>query len=207
MFAEHLNPRNLRRAAAWSVVLAMSLAIGSAGAAPAPASRAVNVASLPVNVPWLTAGTKPGEKVRPLTAEDFFEIEQLYYRYAYALDTGDGPGRAATFVPDGGFSGLMSKHQPETPATLAKRTNDAGNTGSRHMQYNIILAPTAEGARGSCYVLIIMKSGRAKPDGSFPTLTGFYEDTLVRTPRGWRFKTRHIWQDQEPGSPYKPRPE
>src|SRR5271163_2930815 len=39
-----------------------------------------------------------------LSAQDYFEIQQLYARYNIAIDSGDAEGWAATFTPDGAFN-------------------------------------------------------------------------------------------------------
>jgi hypothetical protein len=67
----------------------------------------------------------------------------------------------------------------------------AGTRQHRHVATNFLITPTADGATGTLYhnefdVL-------TKP----PTWTGsgVYNDTLVRTPNGWRFKKRVITQN------------
>src|SRR5262245_64641384 len=39
-----------------------------------------------------------------LTTDDLVEIQQLYAKYNWALDSGDSQGYAATFTPDGVFN-------------------------------------------------------------------------------------------------------
>ncbi len=39
-----------------------------------------------------------------LSAQDYFEIQQLYARYNNAIDSGDAEGWAATFTSDGVFN-------------------------------------------------------------------------------------------------------
>jgi len=39
-----------------------------------------------------------------LSAQDNFEIQQLYAKYNIAIDSGDAEGYAATFTPDGVFN-------------------------------------------------------------------------------------------------------
>ena len=41
-----------------------------------------------------------------LSAQDNFEIQQLYARYNIAIDGGDGEAWAATFTPDGAFQSV-----------------------------------------------------------------------------------------------------
>src|SRR6478736_340070 len=130
-----------------------------------------------------------------LTAMDYIEIQQLYARYAAALDFGDGAARATTFTADGACYNLASHHRPEPVADVVKRTTAHGNVGDRHMISHLIITPTKAGANGFAYIL--------KVDRNQKVFTGFYTDTLVRTPDGWRFKTKEEWHDTEPGSPYR----
>jgi hypothetical protein len=134
-----------------------------------------------------------------LSPSDYIEIQQLYARYAAALDLGDGAVRATTFTSDGTFRNIASHHQPESVASVAQRTTAHGNIGDRHMISHLIITPTKTGANGFAYIL--------KVDRLQKVYTGFYNDTLVRTPDGWRFKTKEEWHDTEPGSPYRPRDE
>jgi len=40
----------------------------------------------------------------PMTAEDYFEIQQLYAKYNHAIDSGNADAYADTFTPDGVFN-------------------------------------------------------------------------------------------------------
>jgi hypothetical protein len=70
---------------------------------------------------------------------------------------------------------------------------------------NIHITPTAEGAKGTCYMV-----GQGRPSPKSPVIKGlnpalyvdgpmpgFYSDTLVKTSAGWRFKTRAFWTAYE----------
>lgn len=137
-----------------------------------------------------------------LSALDYIEIQQLYARYNRALDMGDGAGRVATFTGDGTFSSALSNHAPDNLDTIAKRTVERGNNGTRHWVTNLIITPTAEGADGFCYLLIL--TGNPHADGVLRGRTSFYTDKLVKTENGWRFRTRETWGDNEDKSPFKP---
>lgn len=135
--------------------------------------------------------------VTKLTPDDYVEIYQLYSAYSLALDTGDGPGRVATFTPDGTFSWFMSKHVPETMDVVLKRTNAYGRKSrpiGGHLLTNIHITPTTEGADGTCYAIL---GGPPDANGNISISPGFYTDTLVKTPQGWRFKTREFWTASE----------
>ena len=38
------------------------------------------------------------------------------------------------------------------------------------------------------------------------TETAIYDDTLVKTPQGWKFKKRVVWRDDDDITPFKPKP-
>jgi hypothetical protein len=132
-------------------------------------------------------------EVTKLTPMDYVDIYRLYSDYSVALDTGNGPARVATFTKDGTFSWFMSHHVPESMATVLKRTNDYGRTirprRIYHILTNIHITPTADGADGTCYAVL----GYVDQNGDWKVQPGFYTDTLVKTPVGWRFKTRVFW--------------
>ena len=136
---------------------------------------------------------------RTLSADDHAEIQQLYARYAMAVDLGDGDARAATFVPEGVFLSRLSD-TPDDVETMRRRTNELGNRGTRHLQYNLVVTPTDEGAHGLVCLLYLQAGGEAAP---IAATMGLYEDRLVRTPQGWRFKSRQVWGDHNPASPYR----
>ena len=58
--------------------------------------------------------------------------------------------------------------------------------GVKHLYVNHIITPTAEGAVGTVDMLMIGLGG----DPNKIRHEGYYEDTYVKTPQGWRFKSR-----------------
>nr|WP_245182022.1 nuclear transport factor 2 family protein [Sinorhizobium mexicanum] len=146
-----------------------------------------------------------------MTADDHMEILNLYGRYSFALDTGDGVLRGSTFAEDGTFATYLSGHQPEHVNGLIARTNEIGNRGHRHLTSNIIIEASDDGAIGQCHVLVLGRhapydaSTYDEPGNGYTMKTGFYRDTLVKTAQGWRFKTRHLFLDHEADSPFRAR--
>jgi hypothetical protein len=127
-----------------------------------------------------------------LSAADLVEIQQLVARYAYAVDThaDNGNAYADLFAPDGVFGGTTTGR--EALAKLARSTQAArgGPAYTRHYLTNVIIHPTSEGARGSQYLVAIDVSEGGKP--STVVHGGRYDDLYVRTPDGWRFKSRQL---------------
>ncbi len=126
-----------------------------------------------------------------LTSQDHDEIRQLYARYAHTIDTGDAEGWADTFTADGVFGNAHGRAAlVEFVHTVYKQNQELGRQ-SRHWNNQILIEPTAEGAAGTCY-LVLYNTGVTPPA---IRLTGVYEDTLVKTSNGWRFTARVVKRD------------
>jgi len=137
---------------------------------------------------------------RELTALDYFEIQQLVAKYARAIDTcsNNGYDYADLFTPDGAFIPSF-EGKPLAPIQGRERLAEVSGGGSlgcknvgwikqgvRHLYVNHIITPTAEGATGTVDMLMIGLGG----DPNKIEYDGYYEDTYVRTAKGWRFKQR-----------------
>ena len=128
-----------------------------------------------------------------LTTQDYVEIQQLYARYVMTIDSGDAEGWANTFTPDGVFNNNSRGH-----AALVQFVHDwrdKRNGGDRrHWNSNLMITPTEDGAAGAVYLLLLDIS--TKPPA--PVTSAVYEDALLKTPQGWRFKTRVLHSDPAP---------
>ena len=128
--------------------------------------------------------------LRRLTAEDYVEIQQLVVSYPYALDTAanNGFNYADLFAPDGEFIRPPTKGRDN----LAKLALDQphGANYVRHFLANQLVEPTADGAIGKQYLVVIDVGENGKPSTLF--LGGHYEETYEKTADGWRFKTRRL---------------
>lgn len=147
-----------------------------------------------------SAQAPPTSAVRELTALDYFEIQQLVAKYARAIDTcsNNGYDYADLFTADGAFIPSFNG-KPGNPVRGRERLAEVSGGGSRgcknvgwivqgvrHLYVNHIITPTAEGATGVVDMLMIGLGG----DPNKIEYDGYYEDTYVRTPQGWRFKQR-----------------
>ena len=137
---------------------------------------------------WAAAQGKASGK---LTADDYAEITQLYAKYNFAIDSGDGEGWAATFTPDGVF-GKMVGHDALVAFVADFYKRNEGR--ARHWNSNVVITATAEGANGACY-LLLFNTG-VKP--AVPMGNAKYDDKLVMTASGWRFKSRTVVPDAPP---------
>jgi hypothetical protein len=136
---------------------------------------------------------------RKLSADDYVEIQQLYARYNNAIDSGDAEGYAATFTPDGVFN-TFNGHDALVGFIKAWREK-MGGANRRHWNTNLLITPTAEGASGSVYLFLMDVSTRP------PTVAtaAKYDDQLVKTADGWRFKKRTTKADGPPPAPAAPK--
>jgi len=150
------------------------------------------------------AGVEAQQKIQPLTALDYAEIQQLVARYSFAIDTGadNGYAYADLFAPDGSFGKTTGRDALAATAKPGGGHYPRGPEFVFHYTSNHVIEATAEGAKGQVYVVEVDARERGKAlieDG------GHYEDTYVKTPRGWRFKTRSFVHTK-PGTPPVPKP-
>lgn len=128
-------------------------------------------------------------RTQTLTAMDYIEIQQLVAKYPYALDThaDNGYMYADLFAPDGTFGNTRGR---EALATLARNNQPekSGPAATRHFLTNVIIMPTAEGAVGRQYLVLIDVGDATR--ASRIDHGGYYEDVYVKTTAGWCFKSR-----------------
>jgi hypothetical protein len=164
----------------------------------------------------IAAAQSLASKPRVLTALDYIEIQQLVAKYAKAIDTcsNNGYDYADLFTPDGAFVPSFDG-KPGTPIQGREKLAEVSGGGSRgcknvgwivqgvrHLYVNHIITPTAEGATGTVDMLMIGLGG----DPNKIQYDGYYEDTYVRTARGWRFKQRLHHALYQAGNPTTPAP-
>ena len=129
-----------------------------------------------------------------LTAQDFVEIQQLYAKYNWALDSGDSQGYAATFTPDGVFNNNVGH---DAIVKFADTFHAGLGSHVKHWNTNLLITPSASGANGQVYLVLVDYA--TKPPTIFTSAA--YSDELVKTPQGWRFKKRTTKGDAAPAPP------
>lgn len=137
-----------------------------------------------------------------LTAADYTAIQQLYARYNSTIDRGDAEGWANTFTADGVFAGNFKGHDALVGFVNNWRANMNG-AARRHFSADLVITPTAEGAAGNVSTLLVDLATKPASINGYVT----YTDALVKTPAGWRFKSRAIKQESAPaaaGAPAAP---
>ncbi len=123
-----------------------------------------------------------------LTAQDYIDIQQLVSSYAYGLDgnTDNGESYANLFAP----GAVFGRPRTEGHANLAAlaNTQPRGAMYVRHFITNHVIEPAPGGAIGKEYAVIIDIGENGNPSGI--ALGGRYDDEYVKTPQGWKFKSR-----------------
>ena len=158
--------------------------------------KALIIVALTVGVGMLgSAQAQKKGATTKLTSQDYLDIQQLVNHYAYAIDLpGDnGYELADLFTADGEFvNGQESAKGREALATFARRSKKP-EFGVGQFLMNHLVEPSAEGATGKQYAVVVNVGGAAG-GGEFSNIGGHYEDVYVKTPQGWRFKRREFIQ-------------
>src|SRR5947208_14079531 len=93
---------------------------------------------------------KAGSKT--LTAQDLVEIQQLYAKYNWTLDSGDAEGYASTFTPDGVFNNNVGR---DAIVKFANGFHTGIGSHVRHWNTNLLITPSADGAGGQVYLVLV----------------------------------------------------
>ena len=123
---------------------------------------------------------------------DRFEITDLLHRYAGAIDGSSWDVLDSIFTPDATIDysamGGVALPFPEMKEWLAKMISNV--PGKMHLIANIEIAVAADRqtATSTAYLLNAMVFA---PDAT-TLIGGKYNDTLVRTPDGWRISDRRL---------------
>ena len=128
-----------------------------------------------------------------LTTADYIEIQQLYARYNHYIDSvkDDGYAYARLFTSDGVFDttilGVHTGH--DELAALCRTSGRVAEVSPNHIAYNIMIEPSAEGAVGAAYYVLVVQPAELGQEVSGSGF-GMYNDRFVKTADGWRFKHR-----------------
>lgn len=165
--------------------------------------RAAFVVGVTMLVSWLSPpGTALAQRGQALTALDYIEIQQLVNRLNFALDYCTNGGRdfaglfvdGGRFVIDRGDGNPIVRSTREELVALASGPDCAARKTPPsayilHLAESLVIEPSAEGARGKSYAIYPSSAGKVFSEDVAGQL-GIYHDEYVKTPEGWRFRSR-----------------
>src|SRR5580765_4243029 len=134
-----------------------------------------------------------------MTADDYFAIQNLIYRYCERIDRGDFAGIAQLFAH-------AEIHVPALPAPVrgvaaieamytqfTRLYPETGTPRTRHVTSNVIIEPDgADAARAQSYVLVHQATDVLPLQ---PIIGGRYYDRFAKTEGTWRFTERRMEMD------------
>ena len=134
-----------------------------------------------------------------MTADDYFQIQNLIYRYCDRIDRGDFAGIAQIFAhaaiyvpalpePVRGVQAIAAMY-----AQFTRIYPETGTPRTRHVTSNVIIEPEGENAaRAESYVLV----HQATPALALQAIIGGrYHDRFARVEGAWRFIERRMEMD------------
>ncbi len=132
-----------------------------------------------------------------LSSQDYNEIHALYARYAHAYDRSNSEAYGNVFTADGEFHAgqRVLKGRKEISALATTRGPLKEHPKVLHVNSNVLIEPSPEGAKGSAYVVLMDLTKNPAITGG-----GVYEDAIVKTPDGWRFKKRAYFAETAPSA-------
>lgn len=134
----------------------------------------------------LTVATASAQTGPNLSPSDYIEINHLYAKYAHYVDGSDPRLLSEVFTDDGEF--IVGEQARRGSQQLKAMVSGPAKERplAKHFTTNIIVTPSPDGARGTAYLLF------ANLQATPPAVTsgGIYDDVIVKTPGGWRFKRR-----------------
>lgn len=134
-----------------------------------------------------------------MTADDYFAIQNLLFRYCDRLDRGDLDGMAELFARADVY--LPADPQPiRDPARIAalyrqytRLYPDTGTPKTRHVTTNVMIEAEGEGhARAQSYVIVFQATNDFRLQ---PVIGGRNHDRFVKVDGTWRFSERRIETD------------
>ncbi len=156
---------------------------------------AIALVATGVAIGWVSAPGNASAAAGTLTAQDYVEIEQLYWRYNHGSDFRDGDLFVSAFADDAVFEvggRKITGREELTAYRVERHAGQTGDTKRRHWNNSWRIVPTADGAEARVYWILVDVSGGAPNTAA----SGYYDDTYVKTAEGWRFKTRTINADR-----------
>jgi 3-phenylpropionate/cinnamic acid dioxygenase small subunit len=124
--------------------------------------------------------------------DDRGAIADVIVRYATAIDRRDWALFRTCFTEDCGSDyGSIGGWSNVDDLTAFMTKAHAGMGHTLHRMTNIVASVDGDTATGRAYVHVVLQLDRQNPSTVYETF-GFYDDTFVRAPDGWRIAQRNF---------------
>jgi hypothetical protein len=134
-----------------------------------------------------------GTSARKLSAEDYIEIRQLYSRYVHYRMSNNPDLFGSIWTEDAEFYSAPNAKPQRGRKQIVDSAMKTFSTGffelRRPYAMNELIDPSPEGAVGTSY-FVMMKSPPNEGEPTAAESVGLYNDVFVKTPQGWKFKSR-----------------
>lgn len=149
------------------------------------------------------AGTPPSARPKRIPADDRLDLIELMARYAWAYDTANEAGLAATFTPDGVIEvfgkPLVTDHAGFGPF-LAMAADMRGDKGWQHLTDHHVFEDY-DGKSCKVFSYYLMPESDPKGGEVYLRAMGYYVSYCVRgTDGAWLFARREVfrWTGKQP---------
>ena len=124
--------------------------------------------------------------------EDKDAIRELFSEYAFRMDDFRFAELGALFTDDGEWIAPYSKARGPAEIAALMARNIPAEPRRKHFVMNSLIEVDGDRATARTSYLVVLQ---AKGASLVPSVAGTYEDVLVRTSAGWRFRERRLVHD------------
>lgn len=171
-------------------------------------ARRVSLVALACGFACVATAQQPRGAPYSGTAEDFMQISQLFSRYNYAIDNGDGVAWAELFTERGVFQDPSNcAIGREQLISVVGRKPALGKDQLEHHVHSLgpITYLDHDHATAHSTVMVVAETGFGKKPGGI-LITGTYDDELVRVGDAWLFSYRLVHRPSDKPAIACPRP-
>ncbi|HUA55279.1 MAG TPA: nuclear transport factor 2 family protein [Candidatus Sulfotelmatobacter sp.] len=128
----------------------------------------------------------------PTPTEDKEAIRELFSAYCFRMDGFQFAELGALFTEDGEWIARYARARGPAEIAALMARNIPAEPKRKHFVMNSLIALDGDRATARTSYLVVLQAAGA---GLVPSVAGTYEDVLVRTPAGWRFRERRLVHD------------
>jgi hypothetical protein len=128
----------------------------------------------------------------PTLLEDKEAIRELFSEYCFRMDEFRFAELGALFTADGEWIAPYARARGPAEIAALMARNIPAEPKRKHFVMNTLIELDSDRATARTSYLVVLQAAGA---GLMPSVAGTYEDVLVRTPDGWRFRERRLIHD------------